>query len=108
MRATDTMREWLVFCQPCDKKFEIWEWASKLPIKCPSCDQPTELYHEGDRSAAVIGDDIPGGVEIRHLDPTPRRYYSKTEIKRRCNEKGMNWADDTPGPYKVRWSGKKT
>jgi hypothetical protein len=60
----------------------------------------------------VVGDDIPGGIEIKHgicnPDGTPRRYHSKTEIRRAANEKGLKLAEDTPGkPYKVHWSGKE-
>jgi len=59
----------------------------------------------------VIGDDIPGGIEIRHglvnADGSPRRFYSKTEIKRAANEKGLSQDGDTAKPYRVRWSGRK-
>ena len=41
----------------------------------------------------VIGDDIPGGAlvfhGICHDDGTPRRYYSKSEMARAANEKGL-------------------
>lgn len=72
---------------------------------CPECGEPTETLWT--QSQAVIGDDIPGGVVIRHLDPEPRRYYSKTEIRRRANERGWIQDGDTPKPYKVHWSGRR-
>ena len=108
MSASDTFKQWLVTCEPCDKKFEIFGWASKLPIACPSCNEPTELYHEiKNQSSGIAVDSIPGGVEIRHLSTKPERFYSKTDIKRRCNEKGFVWDGDTPGkPYKVQWAGR--
>ena len=65
-------------------------------------------------AAADIDPDIDvdglASVEIRHgicnPDGSPRRYYSKTEIKRAANEKGLVLVGDTPGkPYKVNWSG---
>jgi hypothetical protein len=59
------------------------------------------------QAPGVAADDIPGGVVIKHLGPQPEKFYSKTEIKRAANERGFNWADDTPKPYKVRWSGKR-
>lgn len=63
------------------------------------------------QSAGVITDEIPGGIEIRHgicnPDGTPKRYYSKTEIKRAANERGYTIAGDTPKPYNVGWSGKQ-
>lgn len=47
---------------------------------------------------AVVTDDIPGGVEIRHGlcndDGTPRRYYSKTEIRHEAARRGMAWHYD--------------
>ena len=46
------------------------------------------------RANAIIGDDIPGGVEIVHGicndDGTPRRYYSKSEMARVAKEKGLS------------------
>lgn len=41
----------------------------------------------------VIGDDIPGGVDIRHglchPDGTPKRFYSHTEIRKAAQEAGL-------------------
>lgn len=41
----------------------------------------------------VIGDDIPGGLEIKHglcnEDGSPRRYYSKSEIAREAKARGF-------------------
>ena len=50
------------------------------------------------RAAAVVPDDIPGGLVIEHGlcndDGTPRTYYSRTEIDRACEAKGMRrWSD---------------
>src|SRR3990167_7757364 len=100
-----TYRKWLVRCDACDKNWEDFAWDYNLPIVCKSCNAPTYLFDPRfDTAPGIIGDDIPGGVEINHLDPEVRRYYSKTEIKRRCNELGWVHADDTPKPYKVAWS----
>jgi hypothetical protein len=45
------------------------------------------------RTAFVHGDDIPGGLEIRHglcnADGSPRKYYSKTEIAREAKKRGL-------------------
>jgi len=45
------------------------------------------------RVAAVHGDDIPGGLEIRHglcnPDGTPRKYYSRTEINNEAKRRGL-------------------
>jgi hypothetical protein len=51
----------------------------------------------------VITDDIPGGIEIRngicHDDGTPRRFYSKSEMKRVARQKGLsNHVEHVPDP----------
>lgn len=78
---------------------------------CPKCGEQTERLWSA--SAGIIVDDFPGGYVVRHglvnPDGSPRTFYSKTEIKRACNELGWKQADDTPGkPYKVHWSGRRT
>lgn len=49
---------------------------------------------------AVIADDIPGGLEIKHgicnSDGTPKKYYSKSEIKRAAYLAGYFQGEDTP------------
>lgn len=103
-----TYKKWLVHCGTCDKDLKLWAWSNELPPKCLVCDEPTSLWDEKKSDApAVIGDDIPGGVEIRHLGPTPQRFYSKTDIRRAANEGGWTMNGDTPVPYKVSWSGKR-
>ena len=104
-----TFREWLLRCEGCDKTFGQWAWDHALPNQlCPACNQPVDLYVPKPRRAPGIAtDSIRGGIEIRHLGPKPERFYSMTDIKRACNERGFNWADDSPGPYKVKWSGKR-
>jgi hypothetical protein len=54
-------------------------------------------------AAAAHGDDIPGGIEIRHglcnPDGSPRRYYSKSEMAREAAKRGMtNYVVHTPSP----------
>src|SRR5687768_1674383 len=49
----------------------------------------------------VIGDDIPGGVEIKHgicwPDGTPRKYYTKSEMARVAKENNLeNLVRHTP------------
>jgi hypothetical protein len=54
------------------------------------------------KSAYVVTDEIPGGIEIKHgicnEDGTPKRYYSKSEIKRAAYEKNLFIVGDTPKP----------
>jgi len=81
---------------------------------CPTCGEPTETLWSG--SSNVIGDDIPGGIEIKHgicnPDGSPKRYYSKSEIAKAAAAKGYanivtHVTDPKSGsdksPYTVRW-----
>ena len=106
MRASDVFKEWLVVCDPCHKKLKVLAWASKFPIICEFCGASTRTYHEDQGQAPGIAPDSID-VEIRHLFSTPRRFTSKTDIKRACNELGVVWNGDTPREYSVRWSGKR-
>lgn len=86
----------------------IWGWWHE-DRPCPECGKPTVFFdNQTDRSAAVIGDDIPGGLlvpnAICHEDGTPKRYYSRTDLKRALNEKGWTIVGDTPKPYRVSTS----
>lgn len=69
---------------------------------------------ETSSSAGVIGDDIPGGIEINHgicnEDGSPRRYYSKSEMVREAKRRGLhNHVEHVtaPGtdksPHTTRW-----
>lgn len=74
--------------------------AEALPfcVDCYSTDSDSSkvrlmrLYLPTNRGT-VIGDDIPGGVLIHNglcnSDGTPRRFYSKTDIKRAAEAKGL-------------------
>ena len=50
------------------------------------------------RQSGVIQDSIEGGIEIRHgvcwPDGTPRRFYSKTDIRKAAKEAGWTWGGD--------------
>lgn len=99
-----------VVCPNEHEQIDIFKHVDDPFPACATCGEQTSILWS--KPATVIGDDIPGGIEIRHgicnPDGTPKRYYSKTEIKRAANEKGLVWGDDTPGkPYKVNWSGRR-
>jgi hypothetical protein len=109
-----TFKEWPFTCFICDKHFRALAWSSDFSgVGCPDC--TGESFYDPDplpnKAPGIVGDDIPGGLEIKHglcnPDGTPRKFYSKTEIKRAANEAGVTWADDTPKPYNVPWSGKR-
>lgn len=72
-------------CEKCGREYSIGDWPF-----CP----------HGKSQLQVIGDDIPGGVWIRHgicnEDGTPRKYYSKGEIREAAFKKGLSHVDVTP------------
>ena len=65
---------------------------------CPECGAATEISWQA--SAAVAGDEI--DILVRHAicnaDGTPRRYRSKTELKKAAFEAGWSVEGDTPKP----------
>ena len=76
---------------------ELWCWP---------CHNEVKYAHVMGTAANVIGDDIPGGIEIRHgvcnPDGTPKRYYSKSSIRQAAWEAGYFQGDDTPRPnYRI-------
>ena len=102
------MTTWHLECPECNSKEQVLCWDHELPKPCSTCGHT--LHFEAtkfDNAPGLVTDDIPGGELVDHLYPTPRRFYSKTDIKRACNELGWTRKGDTPVPYKVQWSGKR-
>jgi len=56
-------------------------------------------------TAAVHGDEI--DIEIRHgicnEDGSPKRYRSKSDIRRAAAERGLTIMGETPKPASPRW-----
>jgi hypothetical protein len=58
------------------------------------CEQPMGRVYLPTNRGQVIGDDIPGGLEIKNgrglinPDGTPRKYYSHTELNRAAKAAG--------------------
>lgn len=52
---------------------------------CPTCHGSSKAR----QSAAVIGDDIPGGFVQEHFGDQPEVFYSKSEMARRAKELGL-------------------
>lgn len=88
-------------CNKCEYvKKDQWENirdSAPLPCTCGGQSERVILSMQG-VTTFVIGDDIPGGVLIRHgicnADGTPKRYDSKTEIRRACKMKGLSFGYD--------------
>lgn len=110
-----SFREWRIICPSCGHVDKQLAWDYDLPIPCTHCNTPTNLnYTVPNKAPGIATDDIPGGIEIKHgaglinADGTPRKYYSKSDLFRACNEHGWKVVGDTPGkPYRVTWSGKQ-
>jgi len=103
--ANRVYREWEVECD-CGFSGRIWAWADKLPLPCSSCGGDTTLVdNQIGKAPGVVSDGIPGGQYIPHAicnpDGSPKRYDSKTDIKRALNKAGWTIAGDTPKPYRV-------
>ena len=51
---------------------------------------------------SVIGDEIPGGLDVKHgvcwPDGTPRRFYSKSDIRKAAADVGLTIGGETPKP----------
>jgi len=104
-------KEWNIECGACALKEKRLAWDYEFPINC-NCGGYMNPYSDSvGQSAGIATDEIPGGIEIKHglcnPDGTPKRYYSKTEIKRAANERGYTIAGDSPVPYRVSWSGRQ-
>lgn len=69
---------------------DVWLENGETP-SCRECGAATKRLYSS--SAAVIGDDIPGGMLIKHgicnEDGTPRRYYSKSEMAKEAARRGL-------------------
>lgn len=71
---------------------DVWRIDGQTPA-CTECGSPTERLYQAGSSAPVIGDDIPGGIDIRHglchEDGSPQRFYSKSSIAAAAKAKGL-------------------
>lgn len=87
----------------CDNNHEQFDLYLKIGERppCPTCGLPT--YTLWRSSSGVIGDDIPGGVWVRHgicnPDGSPRKYYSKSEMKKEGDKRGLSNHTDLPDRF---------
>lgn len=113
MRSAGTFKEWQMQCSACHEVFKGLAWSFNLDqaIPCPACGSEGWYAPDAKKGVApgMFGDELPVGYEARHgvchPDGTPRRFDSKTELKRALNEAGLTIMGDTPVPYRVPWSG---
>lgn len=99
----------------CPNGHELIDYVKSVNDPKPTCKcgEPMSTLWRG-TSQTVIGDDIPGGIEIRHgicnPDGTPKRYYTKSSIHAAAKAAGLQVSDQhlpKPGtdkdPYHKRW-----
>lgn len=81
-----------MICERCGEELHIGDF--------PFC-RGSANDHKNTRFG-VIGDDIPGGLDVKHgvcwPDGTPRRFYSKSEIRKAAHAAGLTMANETPKP----------
>lgn len=80
-------------CPMCEtQQIDCWEPVTAPTVPCTACGEPT-VRAWLTKPANVIGDDIPGGVLIRHglcnEDGSPRRYYTKSDIAAEAKRRGL-------------------
>ena len=79
-------------CEKCGHDIQIGDY--------PFC--KGSVADHGVSHVGVAGDDIPGGLEVKHgicwPDGTPRRFYSKSEIRKTAADAGLTIGGETPKP----------
>lgn len=92
-------------------KVMLWtlpQWNEDGRLACPQCGERVTAVEEVAPTQAhgIIPDGIPGGLEVRHglcnEDGSPRRYDSKTDIRREAARRGLVISGETPKPAS-RW-----
>jgi hypothetical protein len=89
-------------CPDGHEMIDCWEPVNVGEVICKECSKPTErawLTKPGN----IIQDSIEGGIWIRHglcnEDGTPRKYYSKSEIQKEADRRGLvNRVEHTVDP----------
>jgi len=81
-------------CSGCrERRLDQYVDVARLPVHTCGGNWGRVIL-SGTRTGAVIGDDIPGGLVIKHLDAKPKTYYTRSEIRRAAAEKGWTWGHD--------------
>lgn len=76
-------------CCQCGAIEEHYVYHSSQRICCPCGGETEKVWLSTGQAPTVIADSIPGGLVIENLTPQPRRYYSRSEIKRTADALGV-------------------
>jgi hypothetical protein len=101
-------------CPAGHKVLDVWEPIATTSPPCRECGLTTERAWLT-KSNAVIPDEIPGGIWIRHgicnEDGTPRKYYSKSEMIAEAKRRGLTNAvrhigtqGSDKSPHTIAWT----
>lgn len=78
---------------------DIYEPINTPPIQCACGGRLERVWLQGPPS--VIGDEIPGGIWIKHGlvhdDGSPMQFFSKSDIAKEAKRRGLvNWVEHAP------------
>lgn len=80
------MKKYDQHCEACGWTAEIMANPGENP-PCPKCGCATERIYLG--GYGMIGDEIPGGQVIENLGHEPVTVYSKSQLKREAEMRGL-------------------
>ena len=78
-------------CRTCGHLFEgfVFSRDQAREVCCNTCGAGTEIVWLPQSGPHVVADSIPGGLLIENLHSQPKRYYSRSELKRDMDAKGV-------------------
>jgi len=97
-------------CTACDWTAEVVVRPHEHPA-CPSCGGATERYYPiGGRTNGVIPDEYVGGLTLENLGHQPVTVYSRSELKREMDARGLvhrvrhvGTPESDKSPHTSRW-----
>lgn len=102
MAIHDTFKLRYFVC-PCGESLSHYRWGKDEALPCPVCQTPmeeTDRIQRFGKSAAIHGDEI--DVDIRHglchEDGTPRKFRSRSELRKAAYDAGLTYGTETPKP----------
>ena len=76
-----------------DQRCLSCRWIGEIRVEpfvnppCPECQGPTERIYLG--GYRVISDEVPGGMRVDNLGPTPMTFQSKSEMRKYLKANGL-------------------